>query len=165
MEINLLPILNYDGKKIVISEDVDITSSPNDNFNFKSPVHFEGYALNIGGTIELKGKANASLSVMCDRCVNYYDKNITYDIFESFKKEDNLSTADEDEDITPLEGSSIDLDSILYTGLILSLPSKSLCSEECKGLCPVCGKNLNNETCTCSIDNTDPRFDILDKLL
>lgn len=165
MEINLLPVLNYDGRKMVISEDVEISASPNDNFKFNTPVHFEGYALNIGGTIELKGNATVSISIMCDRCIEFYDENISYDVFERYKKEDNFSDTDSDDDITPLEGSIIDLDDILYMGLILNLPSKSLCSDDCKGLCPVCGTNLNHSDCNCSDDNTDPRFDILDKLL
>lgn len=164
MEINLLPIMNYDGRKISINEDVPVSAGTNDNFTFTKPVSFDGYALNIGGTIELKGKAVAFVSMICDRCAESYDNVISYDIFERYKKNDDI-TSDDDEDFTLLEGSSVELEDVLYTGLILNLPTKSLCSDECKGLCPICGKNLNREHCNCSDEVTDPRFDILDKLL
>ncbi len=165
MEINLLPVLNYDGKKIDISEDVNISVAQEDNFTIKAPVHFDGYVVNISGTIELHGSASAKLSIVCDRCTEEYDYPLTFNIDESFKKDDGFSDIDENSDITLLEGSVIDLEEILYTGVILNLPSKSLCSEDCKGLCPTCGKNLNHGLCDCENDNTDPRFDILDKLL
>lgn len=164
MEINLLPILNYEGKKIEISDNVEVHESDNDSFKIKAPVYFEGSVLNIGGTIELKGKAKASLSMLCDRCADYYDKDFEFEIEERFKKDDGFSD-NEDTDVTILEGSSIDLSEILYTNMFMEFPSKSLCSDDCAGLCAVCGKNLNHGSCDCESDSTDPRFDILDKLL
>lgn len=165
MEINLLPILNYEGKRINIFENVNISASQDDSFKINGPVSFDGYVVNIGGTIDLYGKATASLSIVCDRCTEEYNSALEYEIDERFKKDDGFSDSNEDSDITPLEGSVIDLGDILYTNLILNLPSKSLCSETCKGICPNCGKNLNHGPCDCDTDNTDPRFDILDKLL
>ncbi len=165
MEINLLSVLNYDGKKMSLSEDVSISATNNDSFNVLAPVHFEGYVVNIGGTIELHGSASATISLVCDRCTEEFESSLNFEINESYKKDDGFTTVDEDSDIILLEGSVIDLDELLYMGIILNLPSKSLCSEECKGLCPVCGKNLNHGECDCENENTDPRFDILDKLL
>ena len=84
---------------------------------------------------------------------------------ERFKKADEFSDVDDNPDISMLEGTSIDLDEIIYTNLFLNLPSKQLCSDDCKGLCPICGGNLNKTDCGCKSDTTDPRFDILDNLL
>ena len=165
MEINLLSVLNYDGKKIDVSEDVSISATSNDGFRLLTPVHFDGYVVNIGGTIELHGSASATVSSVCDRCTEEFDFPLNFEINESYKRDDGFTNVDEDSDIVLLEGSVIDLDELLYMGIILNLPSKSLCSEDCKGLCPVCGKNLNYGECDCENENTDPRFDILDKLL
>lgn len=165
MEINLLSVLNYDGKKIDISEDVSISAAQEDNFQIKSPVHFEGYAVNISGTIELHGSASVELSITCDRCTEEFDSTLTFEIDESYKKDDGITDVEENPDINILEGSVIDLDELLYAGIILNIPSKSLCLEDCLGLCPVCGKNLNHGSCNCDNESTDPRFDILDKLL
>lgn len=165
MEINLLSVLNYDGKRIDVSEDVSISAASNDNFTVLSPVHFEGYVVNVGGTIELCGSASATVSLTCDRCAEDFSFALDFEIKESYKKDDGFTNVDEDSDVVLLEGSAIDLDELLYTGIIINLPSKALCSEDCKGLCPVCGKNLNHGECSCENEKTDPRFDILDKLL
>jgi uncharacterized protein len=57
------------------------------------------------------------------------------------------------------------LDDLVREAIILSLPLKPLCSEECKGLCPICGTDLNKSHCHCVIEKTDPRWDMLKGLL
>ncbi len=165
MELNLLSVLNYDGKKMQISEDVMLSSSDNDAFEIVAPVHFEGCATNVSGTIELCGKANTTLEMSCDRCAEIYTEEISFDINEKLKKEDTYSNDEENPDIIIFSGSSIDFGEVLYTNLFMALPSKSLCRHDCKGICPVCGMNLNTGSCSCDTKDTDPRFDILDKLL
>ncbi|MGB9809870.1 MAG: YceD family protein, partial [Caldanaerobacter sp.] len=49
--------------------------------------------------------------------------------------------------------------------VILSLPMKFLCKEDCKGLCPICGTNLNYGSCSCKREDIDPRLEVLSKLL
>ncbi len=165
MELNLLPILNFDGRKIDISEDISLTLSDGDNFQLTAPVHFDGTATNVGGTIEIKGRATANAVLVCDRCLESFDSSIEFEIDEAFKKEDEFSGDDENPDISTFVGTTIDLVEIVYANLFMNLPSKFLCRDDCEGLCPVCGKNLNQGDCDCSAENTDPRFDILDKLL
>lgn len=165
MELNLLPILNFDGKKMQIKEDVQLKASDNDTFSFGSPIHFEGEAVNVGGTINLTGNGTVDVEFMCDRCTETFEKTIEFELDEALKKEDEFSSSEENSDIIVFSGTSIDFDEILYTNFYMNLPSKTLCSEDCKGLCSVCGKNLNHGDCHCSDNNTDPRFDILDKLL
>ncbi len=165
MELNLLSVLNYDGKKLQITEDVELSSADNDSFKIVAPVHFEGCATNISGTIELVGEAKTKIEMICDRCTETYTEEITFTVDEKMKREDAFSDNEEDPDFLIFSGFSVDFDEILYTNLFMALPSKSLCSEDCIGICPVCGKNLNHEECSCDTRTTDPRFDILDKLL
>lgn len=165
MELNLLPILNFDGKKTEISEDISLAERKNDNFCIIAPVHFDGVAANVGGTIELTGNALAKVSLVCDRCAETYNTDVKFKIDERFRKEDSFSNKDDAADFITFSGTIIDLDEVIYTNLYMNLPSKNLCSDDCKGLCPICGKNLNLGDCGCTTENTDPRFDILDKLL
>lgn len=165
MELNLLPILNFDGKKMSISEDVDLTPSKDDTFSVVAPVHIDAVMTNIGGTIELDGCAKADIRMVCDRCAEEYDTAVEFEIAERLKKEDAFSDENEDPDIISFVGTHIDLSEIIYTNLFMNLPTKSLCSDDCKGLCPVCGVNLNRYGCDCNTETTDPRFDILDQLL
>ena len=59
----------------------------------------------------------------------------------------------------------IDADEALTEQILLELPLKHLCKEDCKGLCPKCGTDLNKSTCNCETKEPDPRFDVLRKLL
>jgi uncharacterized protein len=72
-------------------------------------------------------------------------------------EEDDLSTAF-------YENDEIDLGQLMREQFYLSLPMKPLCREECQGLCPVCGTNLNRGTCACKRDWDDPRMAALEKL-
>ena len=59
----------------------------------------------------------------------------------------------------------LDTDALLRDDILLELPSKFLCKESCKGLCPKCGKNLNEGPCNCNTNETDPRLAVLKQLL
>ena len=76
--------------------------------------------------------------------------------------------AEEDSSDSPelfvLKGDELDLDEVLSTCFILDMETKFLCKEDCKGLCPSCGKNLNLGPCGCRKE-IDPRFAVLEQLL
>ena len=165
MELNLLPILNFEGKKMQISQNVEVFPNSDDGFAVSSPFHFEGYALNTGGVIELFGNASGTLEMICDRCAEKFKKDISFEVNEKFRKEDEFSSDGDDSDFIILKGTSVDLSDIVYSNLYMNLPLKNLCSDTCKGICPVCGTNLNFGTCSCDSRPVNPAFDILDNLL
>jgi uncharacterized protein len=68
-------------------------------------------------------------------------------------------------DVTYLEDDQINTDQLLRENLLLSLPLQPLCRDDCRGLCPRCGANLNQEPCGCERPPADPRMDALRKLL
>ena len=72
---------------------------------------------------------------------------------------------DEDGQFVLVPDESLDLEQLLTEDILLDVPSKFLCSPDCKGLCPVCGKNLNQGDCGCKQDTVDPRLAILKSLL
>jgi len=71
-------------------------------------------------------------------------------------KELELTTEELDYDY--FEGDEIDLSDTIYEGIVLAYPMKSLCHEDCRGLCPSCGTNLNKKQCSCEKGKGDPRF-------
>lgn len=165
MELNLLPILNCDGKKMPIDIKISVQETSNDDFNALSDIEVVGEIVNIGGRLELKAEGKTKIERVCDRCLETYTVDFTFPIEEMMKKADGQEQENENIDILYIDGNTVDLAEIVYTSLYVSLPSKALCSEECKGLCPICGQNLNMGMCSCEKEQTDPRFDILDKLL
>ena len=71
---------------------------------------------------------------------------------------------EEEDDIVLLENGEVDVGQLAYTAFVLNMDTKHLCSEDCKGLCPGCGANLNVEPCRCQ-KQADPRWAALEQLL
>lgn len=165
MEWNLLPVLNCEGKRLSVTESVLPTGCEMDSFRIMEPILVSAEVFNIGGSLELTYNGEAKLEMICDRCAEPFTKEVAFSGMERLKKEDPAREENQDDDVTILDGTTIDLDELVYRGLILNLPTKVLCCEDCKGLCPVCGGNLNQGDCGCDTTPTDPRFDVLDQLL
>ncbi|HIW57841.1 MAG TPA: DUF177 domain-containing protein [Firmicutes bacterium] len=166
MILNIESILNYDGRKIPIEAELDISEDKRDAFKIVSPVKIAGEIVNFGGELELTLSAETELRLACDRCAEEYERGFEFQIFERFRHrdQDEAENDNENPEVTYFSGDSIDLSDIVYSNLILNMPAKNLCKDDCKGLCPICGVNLNDKTCDCSDEVTDPRFDILDSL-
>ncbi len=165
MEWNLLPILNCDGKRMPIDVSLEIGTSATDDFRILEPITMRGEIVNMGGSLGLTAEAVAKLERTCDRCTEQFTTELVFLIKERMKKVEAIDGGQEDPDIILIEGSSIDLAEIVYSSLFLNLPSKALCNDDCKGICPICGQNRNYGECTCDDRPTDPRFDVLDQLL
>ena len=164
MDINVASVKNYEGKAVPIDCEITSPGDPEDDFRIVSPVRLKGELRNFGGTLELDLKGEAELVLVCDRCAEEYERTVEFGIEERFKEQGASDEDTENPDVIYFSGDAIGLDEHVYSNLVVSLPGKHLCGEDCKGICPECGKNLNNGSCDCSRDVTDPRFDILDSL-
>lgn len=112
------------------------------------------------GIVSACGRCGCSLEFAVDTIYNYIFR------LESDKShhEKELELSDEDSQTVFLEKPEISVDEILQEQLILAIPEKLLCSEECRGLCHNCGAMLNREKCTCVTDTSDSPFAVLKKL-
>lgn len=124
----------------------------------KSPLRVCGNAAYDGQIVNLKGNITGIIEVQCSRCLEPLDYQLNVEFNEDFSK------LEHNEEIYPIEEESIDLKDMVVDNLILSIPLKFLCSENCRGLCTVCGKNLNKYQCDCNKDNIDPRLAVLKDL-
>lgn len=108
-----------------------------------TPIMASGEALNRAGVVELNAFVRFNAQHECDRCLTEfereYDLNFTHTLV-------TRSYTDDDELIV-CENYELDLDELLTGDILLSFPTKILCREDCKGLCPVCGKDLNKGDC------------------
>jgi len=77
-------------------------------------------------------------------------------------KETHLENSDLDTDV--IEGNELDLTEIAREQILLNLPEQELCKEDCRGICPTCGKDLNEGECRCGEDDVDPRWAALKDL-
>ena len=98
---------------------------------------------------------------VCDRCGKRFDrvKDLPLDAALTANPEE-----DDDPEIFPLEGDAIDLDEVLSTCFVLDMEAKCLCRDDCAGLCPTCGADLNLGQCNCQ-QPRDPRMAVLEQLL
>ncbi|MGA7686252.1 MAG: DUF177 domain-containing protein [Terriglobales bacterium] len=120
--------------------------------------------------IRLKGKLETELEVACARCLEPVDLPVqrSFDLLyrplgtDAGRKE--LSVTDAEAEIGYYTGEGLLLEDALREQVLLAVPLKSLCRENCKGLCPHCGKNLNEDACSCADDLEDPRWGALKEI-
>lgn len=122
---------------------------------------FSGKAENAQRTIRVEGEIKGILSLPCDRCGESFSFPVEAVFSEGFT---NQAIA-EGEDLHQFQGDEIDLLPYVEQAVFLEIPMKILCKEDCRGLCPSCGKNLNEGACACENTITDPRLAVLGALL
>ena len=163
MVLNLKGLLNGDGKAIEVNTVLDFT---NEEFSgekpFAKPVSVIGKVLNKAGVTELSLECNVTVKKPCDRCgvetVKEYTVPVNRILVTELVEEDNI-------DLLLVSDYELDLYEVCLGEILLALPMKHLCSEECKGICSICGKNLNEGSCGCKTKSVDPRLEVLLKLL
>ena len=129
---------------------------------FTDPIHVTGAVTVRAGVVQLSARAVFVFHGACDRCLAPYTKS--YDI----PLEHTLVTTlenEENDDFILLDNYQLDLTDLVMADILLELPYKSLCREDCRGLCPMCGKNLNEGLCGCNRKSVDPRLAVLGQLL
>ncbi|MDO4542473.1 MAG: DUF177 domain-containing protein [Bacillota bacterium] len=155
-----------------IRSELEFTLSPEDAADSdlqlgSAPLVFKGAAENLDRVIEVTGTVEAVLKGVCDRCGEDLEYKVLADFSETFTNlADKLPDEDDGEKCFHLfNGDEIDLWPYVEQAIFLAKPMKILCKEDCRGLCPQCGQNLNLEDCSCDNDPIDPRLAVLADLL
>ncbi|MBQ3404479.1 MAG: DUF177 domain-containing protein [Oscillospiraceae bacterium] len=162
MRLDLREVINIPGAQA----DFDFMPEMND-MEFEGissviePFHAVGTVKNKAGVLELDALVTARFRCVCARCLTEFEHPFKLDV-RAVLAED---VQDEYEsDIYTLEGDYIDLDEVIITSIVLNIEQRYLCSEDCRGLCGRCGKNLNDGPCDCGVEK-DPRLAVLEQLL
>ena len=162
MLLNVKPILHTPGKQLDFQFSMDLSDLEfAGHYPVTQPVEVTGQVRNTADVLELELTARTTLDAVCDRCGKEFsrEKEITYQclLAEELQNEDN-------DEIVLLEDGQADVGDLARTAFILGMDTKTLCSEDCKGLCPRCGADLNLGPCSCRKE-VDPRLAVLAKLL
>ena len=126
------------------------------------PVRVVGTITVSAGVVQLKARAAFVFHGRCDRCLSAFER--AYEVPLEHILVATLEDEENDEYIL-LDQYQLDLADLTMADILLELPYKSLCREDCRGLCPMCGKNLNEGLCGCTRQSVDPRLDVLRQLL
>ncbi len=162
MILDLEPIFNNEGMVREFDYELDLSSQELSGTKpFVSPVRVSGSVGNYTGIVEMRAKADFVLELCCDRCAKPISVAQKVDIFHTLVTHLNDEANDE---LLLVNELRFDLDPLVTEDIFLSLPSKFLCKEDCKGVCPRCGKDLNTDSCSCEKE-IDPRLAALKQLL
>jgi uncharacterized protein len=128
----------------------------------------------LGRQVRAVGKVQAQVELQCGRCLEPFVTTIEAPLDELFKQTiDVVSGApvptepgESEDEAFPIDQNHIlDLTEPVRQALLVSLPMRPLCKDDCRGLCPTCGTNWNVATCDCPTEEVDPRFAALSELL
>ncbi len=162
MIIELESIFNTEGMELPFNYELSLASIEVGGYTpVEEPVKVTGSVKNKAGIVTLTGNAHLKYAAPCDRCAEVVET--VYD----FPFEHTLVVAldsGENDAFLEVPNLRLNLDELVEEDVNLALPSKYLCNEECKGLCHMCGKNLNQGQCDCKAP-IDPRFAALLDLL
>ena len=136
-------------KKYTAELDVDHIDFRNRKIEIAGPLTVELDVLKTERSFVLSGELEGVLILQCSRCLKYFEYPIKVEV------SDELSN----EDIEDLH--NINLFPIFERDIILEIPIKPLHDKSCKGLCPICGQDLNEEECDCEKESIDPRLEKL----
>jgi uncharacterized protein len=115
----------------------------------------------------LKVKIDTNGNFECDRCLEKFEMHLdtSYEMAYMYRQVSDLEEISDDVHIINPEMNHIDISEDVREYTMLAVPIKILCSDDCAGLCPGCGTNLNKNKCTCDIEDSDNRWEPLSKLL
>jgi uncharacterized protein len=146
--------------------DLDLDSS---EVQLLMPAEVEMGLTKSGTTLDVNLNVKTRIRMFCSRCLEPIDRDLDLAFELVFKKVSENTTKDlnltEDElKVIEYEGVQIDMTERIRESIILEVPIKLLCSDNCKGLCPICGENLNFGNCGCKREVVDPRWKALEDL-
>lgn len=165
MKVNIGPIWEIRGGAIEfdgICPTDEIKEIKELGLTFKGPVQVRGKVTNTGDGFLVEADLSFEYQANCSRCLEAFFDGQQVHFEEEFipefrRKPDDLTFW--------FQGEVIDLTACIEEQVMLALPMKFLCDEDCRGFCPECGVPLNRSQCTCSESKTDSRFEKLKSLL
>lgn len=113
------------------------------------------------GEIVVRGKVEGVVRAECRRCLDPVRSDVTEELTLVYTPEDLLAAEAGDTRPIPHGTRELDLGEAVREELILAVNPFVVCDEACRGMCPGCGVNLNEQTCDCVVEETDPRWDVL----
>ncbi len=161
MKLDLREIIDVPGGRLSFAQELSTErlGSPA-ILSWDSVPDAEGVVENTAGVLTARGRIQARMTCVCDRCGAEFKAEKALD----FEAPIVPAGESEDPEAFELEGDWLDLDDLLETVYILDMDTKYLCRHDCKGVCPECGKNLNEGPCSCR-KKPDPRLAVLEQLL
>jgi len=169
MRIELANLEGSGGKiaRVYQPEELDLLD---EQVLLRGPASFEGRVRRSGSQVFVTGHIEASAQVGCDRCLKAVDLALSTDFKleyitgEDYRSNSVAELSEEAMSLSVFDGEALDIDEIVREQVLLLIPARTLCREECKGICLTCGADRNLGDCHCEKSEIDPRWAALKKL-
>lgn len=136
-----------------------------------SNIEVAGAARRSSGIAFVSGTIHGALEIVCSRCAEPVNANLDSEFAVEFVTAENYPSGSAETEVSgqdlalsTYDGDHVDLNEIVREQILLDLPARQLCRENCQGLCLTCGKNKNTDVCQCETEETDARWAALQKL-
>ncbi|MBQ7776855.1 MAG: DUF177 domain-containing protein [Lachnospiraceae bacterium] len=167
MLVNLSDVFSSEGKTATVTVELEMESFASRLGDFsiieKTPVNL--ILTNIGeGKTRIEGNVELKFDTSCDRCLAEVPTILTLEFEREVASPDTAADSStdegdrEDDEIDFMEGYQLNVETFVYNEILLNWPMKILCKNDCKGICKVCGQNLNLCECGCDTFVPDPRM-------
>lgn len=164
MKFDLNRLLDGAEDPQTVTEDLDLSRYSAGGENpFRTPVRLTATARNRVGVVSLDCAYRCTLALRCGRCLAPVSREVTLTVSHTVVRSLQNGSAGEDDEYLVAPDGLVELDELCANDLIPELPTRTLCREDCKGLCPICGCDRNTTRCGCEERRTDPRLAALDK--
>lgn len=171
MQVNIGPIRRQQGASAPLQFRIEKPDSVVNQLKFAPdvPLRFDGAVSNTGRGYLVEGRIQAELDLTCGRCLKGYRWSLETSLCERFcpaevgrplpeSDDDEEFGDDEVDDVHHFHGEQFDLTDSVREQILVSLPMKRVCRDDCAGLCPTCGSDLAAAPCTCTKETTDIRL-------
>lgn len=154
--VNISDLIN----KRTVKKDIDVVldlkefSDDYETYKVIEPIRVKGTLTKQGDIIFLLGCIIGKIQLTCSRCL----ENFSYEFKLELQEKLTNNPENKDDEIIFISNDKLELTEIVENNIIMSLPIQRLCKKDCKGLCQVCGKNLNYGSCNCESPDIDPRL-------
>lgn len=140
-------------------DELDITDT---DLKVTAPIQVEGVVENAGDVILLKAEVKTEIERTCGRCLKVFTEPLAAQVVEKFYP---AGAENIENDAFIYESDLLDITEPVRESLLLAVPLQSLCREDCRGLCPVCGADRNEGDCGCDATTVDPRLAALKQFI
>lgn len=175
MQLDLKQVFQLEGHVMPVEAELDLREEElYDAYPFRELIRLSGRVENQSRIVMLRYHASVGYTRECDRCLD--EATETYELdFEHIlvakevknphKSSEESFDDDTSDELVVVPDYCLDLDELAREDILLEMPTRFLCRQECKGLCPKCGCNLNHAECGCDLSQPDPRLAALRDLL
>ena len=168
MLIDLRKLLSGTEDELTVSAclDMDKFDDGLNSYEIVSKEPFELKIVKVGKSkLHIICSGSVDMNIPCDRCLKPVLTSISFGIDDTVEMEENASEDEEPEEKDYIDGYDLDVDKLVFGEILISMPGKTLCKEDCKGICLICGANLNKGECGCDRDILDPRMSVFKDIL